>query len=48
MQLTTKTYNPLLWVPTGYFTMALMLNLLTAASVIMFSNLGMDNAQATA
>jgi len=40
------TKNPLLWVPSGYFTMALTYNILTAACVIMFSNLGMDNAQA--
>lgn len=40
------TKNPLLWVPTGYFTMALTYNILTAACVIMFSNFGMDNAQA--
>ncbi|MES2676024.1 MAG: MFS transporter [Pseudomonadota bacterium] len=37
--------NPLLWVPSGYFTMALTYNILTAATVIMFSNLGMDNAK---
>lgn len=44
--MTTSTKNPLLWVPSGYFTMALTYNILTAACVIMFSNLGMDNAQA--
>lgn len=38
--------HPLLWVPTGYFTMALTYNMLTAAAVVMFSNLGMDNAKA--
>ncbi len=38
--------HPLLWVPTGYFTMALTYNILTAASVIMFSNLGMSNTEA--
>jgi MFS transporter, PAT family, beta-lactamase induction signal transducer AmpG len=43
---TTTVKNPLLWVPTGYFTMALTYNLLTAGCVIMFSNLGMDNAKA--
>lgn len=46
MQASPKTTNPLLWVPSGYFTMALMYNLLTGATVIMFSNLGMDNASA--
>lgn len=40
--------HPLLWVPTGYFTMALTYNMLTAAAVVMFSNLGMDNAKAAA
>lgn len=40
------TKNPLLWVPTGYFTMALTYNILTAACVIMFSNFGMGNAEA--
>ena len=44
--MTTSTKNPILWVPSGYFTMALTYNILTAACVIMFSNLGMDNAQA--
>ncbi|MDR7091194.1 MULTISPECIES: MFS transporter [Cellvibrio] len=43
---TAKTKHPLLWVPTGYFTMALTYNILTAAAVIMFSNLGMSNAEA--
>lgn len=38
--------TPLLWVPTGYFTMALTYNILTAACVIMFSNLGMNNTEA--
>jgi MFS transporter, PAT family, beta-lactamase induction signal transducer AmpG len=38
--------HPLLWVPTGYFTMALTYNILTAAAVIMFSNLGMSNTEA--
>ncbi|ACE85440.1 MFS transporter [Cellvibrio japonicus] len=42
------TRHPLLWVPSGYFTMALTYNMLTAAAVIMFSNLGMDNGEAAA
>lgn len=46
--MTTSTKNPLLWVPSGYFTIALTYNILTVASVIMFSNLGLDNAQAAA
>ena len=45
---TSHIKNPLLWVPSGYFTMALTYNILTATCVIMFSNLGMDNARATA
>lgn len=40
--------HPLLWVPTGYFSMALTYNMLTAAAVVMFSNLGMDNGKAAA
>lgn len=40
------TKHPLLWVPSGYFTMALTYNMLTAAAVVMFSNIGMDNAKA--
>ena len=43
-----KVKHPLLWVPTGYFTMALTYNMLTAAAVVMFSNLGMDNGEAAA
>jgi MFS transporter, PAT family, beta-lactamase induction signal transducer AmpG len=48
MQTQSKTINPMLWVPSGYFTMALMYNLLTGATALMFSNVGMDNAKATA
>ncbi|WP_045856965.1 MFS transporter [Teredinibacter purpureus] len=44
----SKTKHPLLWVPSSYFTMALTYNMLTAAAVVMFSNLGMDNAKAAA
>ncbi len=47
MTSTVKTKHPLLWVPSGYFTMALTYNMLTAASVVMFSNIGMSNADAT-
>lgn len=38
--------SPLLWVPTGYFTMALGYVMLTSVTAIMFKNLGMDNGQA--
>jgi len=48
MTSTAKTKHPLLWVPSSYFTMALTYNMLTAAAVVMFSNLGMDNARAAA
>ena len=47
MQTVQTPRNPMLWVPSGYFTMALMYNLLTGATVLMFSNVGMDNATAT-
>lgn len=40
--------SPLLWVPTGYFTMALAYTMLTSVTAIMFKNLGMDNAKAAA
>jgi PAT family beta-lactamase induction signal transducer AmpG len=43
-----KPSHPLLWVPTGYFTMALCYAMLTQVSVIMFKNLGLSNGQATA
>ena len=43
---TRPTTSPLLWVPTGYFTMALAYVMLTSVSSIMFKNLGMDNGQA--
>lgn len=48
MTSSTKIKHPLLWVPSSYFTMALTYNMLTAAAVVMFSNLGMDNARAAA
>ncbi|WP_020654460.1 MFS transporter [Massilia niastensis] len=41
-----KTSSPLLWVPTGYFTMALGYVMLTSVTAIMFKNLGMDNGKA--
>jgi PAT family beta-lactamase induction signal transducer AmpG len=40
--------HPLLWVPTGYFTMALGYVMLTSVTAIMFKNLGMDNGRAAA
>ncbi|HEX8786912.1 MAG TPA: MFS transporter [Telluria sp.] len=40
--------SPLLWVPTGYFTMALAYTMLTSVTAIMFKNLGMDNGKAAA
>jgi PAT family beta-lactamase induction signal transducer AmpG len=40
--------SPLLWVPTGYFTMALGYIMLTSVTAIMFKNLGMDNSKAAA
>jgi len=41
-----KIKHPLLWVPSGYFTMALTYMTLTSVTAIMFKNLGMSNAQA--
>ncbi|MEO7576802.1 MAG: MFS transporter [Massilia sp.] len=38
--------SPLLWVPTGYFTMALGYMMLTSVTAIMFKNMGMSNAEA--
>jgi PAT family beta-lactamase induction signal transducer AmpG len=40
--------HPLLWVPTGYFTMAMGYIMLTSVTAIMFKNIGMDNARAAA
>ena len=40
-----KSGSPLLWVPTGYFTMALCYVMLTSVTSIMFKNLGMDNGK---
>lgn len=37
---------PFLWVPSGYFTMALTSMALTSSTAIMFKNLGLGNAQA--
>lgn len=42
----SKPVSPLLWVPTGYFTMALCYVMLTSVTAIMFKNLGMDNGKA--
>lgn len=46
MSATTPKTNPLLWVPSGYFTMALTYMTLTSVTAIMFKNLGMDNGKA--
>ena len=46
MQQLNTARSPLLWVPTGYFTMALGFMMLTNVSAIMFKNLGMDNGRA--
>jgi PAT family beta-lactamase induction signal transducer AmpG len=43
-----RTRSPLLWVPTGYFTMALGYTMLCSVTAIMFKNLGMDNGRAAA
>jgi PAT family beta-lactamase induction signal transducer AmpG len=45
MHASDKTSSPLLWVPTGYFTMALCYVMLTSVTSIMFKNLGMDNGK---
>src|SRR3954466_15849565 len=42
----SKSVSPLLWVPTGYLTMALGYIMLTNVSAIIFKNLGMDNGKA--
>jgi len=42
----TKYASPLLWVPTGYFAMAMGYVMLTSVTAIMFKNLGMDNGRA--
>lgn len=46
MHETSKKKSPLLWVPTGYFTMALTYMTLTSVTAIMFKNMGMDNGKA--
>ena len=46
MQAAKRAASPLLWVPTGYFTMALGYVMLTSVTAIMFKNLGMDNGRA--
>ncbi|GAB3440891.1 MFS transporter [Massilia solisilvae] len=45
---TASTRSPLLWVPTGYFTMALGYTMLCSVTAIMFKNMGMDNGRAAA
>lgn len=42
----TQRRSPLLWVTSGYFTMALGYVMLTSVTAIMFKNLGMDNGRA--
>jgi PAT family beta-lactamase induction signal transducer AmpG len=44
----TKMRSPLMWVPTGYFTMALGYTMLCSVTAILFKNLGMDNGKAAA
>ncbi|HEX8613001.1 MAG TPA: MFS transporter [Telluria sp.] len=46
MHASKPSVSPLLWVPTGYFTMALGYVMLTSVTAIMFKNLGMDNGKA--
>lgn len=46
LSLHPTTKHPLLWVPSGYFTMALTYMTLTSVSAIMFKNLGLDNGTA--
>jgi PAT family beta-lactamase induction signal transducer AmpG len=48
MRTSEKTSHPLLWIPTGFFTMALAYTILTSTSAIMFKNIGMSNGQAAA
>src|SRR3978361_1133972 len=48
MQTPKPSRTPLLWVPTGYFTMALCYIMLTSVTAIMFKNMGMDNGKAAA
>ncbi|MCG2586288.1 MFS transporter [Massilia sp. TS11] len=44
--ITKSAPPPLLWVPTGYFAMAMGYVMLTSVTAIMFKNLGMDNGRA--
>ena len=46
MHTAERMRSPLLWVPTGYFAMALGYVMLTSVTAIMFKNLGMDNGTA--
>jgi len=48
MRTPERMQHPLLWVPTGYFTMAMGYVMLTSVTAIMFKNLGMDNGRAAA
>lgn len=48
MRTPDRIRHPLLWVPTGYFTMAMGYVMLTSVTAIMFKNIGMDNARAAA
>ena len=46
MHLSKQQRSPLLWVPSGYFSMALGYVMLTSVTAIMFKNIGMDNGRA--
>jgi PAT family beta-lactamase induction signal transducer AmpG len=48
MRTPDRIRHPLLWVPTGYFTMAMGYIMLTSVTAIMFKNIGMDNGRAAA
>ncbi|MCS0631816.1 MFS transporter [Telluria mixta] len=48
MRTPDRIRHPLLWVPTGYFTMAMGYVMLTSVTAIMFKNIGMDNTRAAA
>ena len=48
MRTPDRISHPLLWVPTGYFTMAMGYVMLTSVTAIMFKNIGLDNARAAA
>jgi MFS transporter, PAT family, beta-lactamase induction signal transducer AmpG len=46
MQAVRSYAHPLLWVPSGYFTMALTYMVLSGVSTVMFKNMGMNNTDA--